>query len=188
MILHLRASTSAAGYAIFDPAAIPAFIGSDLEEAFETILIQNELGNLMLYSDTSDGQMLLRIYVDEDPIDELTCRVSNLARRGFYRFPGGRLCFTGVEDIHGVHAHDGIGEIPAGTYSAEGFDVDWPHAHVRDALRNRVGTWAYTFRGMLYVSTAGGCLGAIISSMFFVVAALVGYSEIATLVLTAFMA
>ena len=38
------------------------YIGGDLEEAFETILIQNELGNLILYSDSRDGRTLLRPY------------------------------------------------------------------------------------------------------------------------------
>src|SRR2546430_2432284 len=99
MILHLRATTTAAGFAIFDPSAIPAINGKDLEEAFETILAQNEQGNLILYSNSIDGQSLIRVVIDEEPGEELTSRASYVARGGLCRFPGGRICFSGVEDV-----------------------------------------------------------------------------------------
>src|SRR5882724_300513 len=119
MILHLRASTTAAGYAIFDPAAIPTFVGADVEEAFETILAQKDLGNLILYSDSFDGRTLLRVCVDEDPADDLTLRASNVVRGGLCRFPSGRICFTGVEDVQRCQqqpAGNASAELPPGTY------------------------------------------------------------------------
>jgi hypothetical protein len=191
MILHLRASTTAAGYAIFDPAAIPRFIGADVEEMFETILVQNELGNLILYSDSDDGQTLLRVYIDEDPGDELMLRASHVARGGFCRFPSGRICFMGAEEVQLFQeqpASNAGAELPSGQYAAEGFDVDWAPAELGDALRDRVGKWAYIFRGMLYILAASGCLGAMTSGILFVVAALAGYAEVAALVMICFMA
>jgi hypothetical protein len=178
MILHLTASTDAAGYAIYDPAAIPSLAGAELEEAFETIVAQNELGNLILYSNSFDGQTLLRVYVDEDPAGDVVTRVANLVRNGFCRFPGGRICFAGVEDVQKANqecACRGDAELAPGNYAAEGFDVDWEPGRLRTVLRDRVGSGAYTLRGILYVTTGGGCLGVIISLLTLALGALAGF-------------
>ena len=99
MILHLWAATDATGYAIFDPTALRPNTGELVEEAFEAILAENEAGTLILYSDASYGAVTLRVYVDEDPGDELRLRAINAARDGVCRFPGGRITLTGVEEI-----------------------------------------------------------------------------------------
>src|SRR5262245_58739910 len=99
MIFHLSASTDAAGYAIFDPAALPKRIGRNVEESFETILTQNALGNLILFSDAFSGSTSVRVCVDEDPGDALRLRAAHAASGGVCRFPSGRVVFAGVEDL-----------------------------------------------------------------------------------------
>jgi len=179
MILHVWASTDAAGYAILDPAAVPATTGKLVEEAFETILTQNALGNLILYSDSFFGAVGLRIYVNEEPGDELRLRAANAARDGVCRFPSGRIVLTGVESIERAReepeATSGA-ELPPGTYAAEGFDVEWEPRQVRRALRERVGGLAYTMRGLLHVTTGGGCMGLTIALMILAAGAAIGWT------------
>jgi len=121
----------------------------------------------------------LRIYVNEEPGDELRMRAMYGARNGVCRFPGGRIVFTGVESIERAReqpAANNSAQLPAGIYAADGFDVEWEPGHLRHALRARVGVFAYTARGLLHVTTGGGCLGLTIALMILAAGAAIGWT------------
>src|SRR5207249_10122125 len=80
----------------------------------------------------------------------------------------------------------GGAQLLAGTYYAEGFDVEWQHSQLREALRARVGKGPYTLRGMLYIISGGGCLGLIIAILFAATASLMGYAGVPVLICVAF--
>lgn len=94
-------------------------------------------GNLVEYSEASDGEVELSVYVDESPKPELFDLAEGQIEARLLRVPSGRLVFAGLEYVRGgegVEMADdyrypqGMGSdvrIPPGDYAYRAFSMDW---------------------------------------------------------------
>jgi len=98
MRFDLESGTRRGIHVIFDPAAAIDLIrmdpaGKDGGETTEA----GERGDVLAYSYGGDGDMMFRLFVDQDPDREITGRKAGDVQRGILRVPSGRLFCAGME-------------------------------------------------------------------------------------------
>src|SRR5687767_2811262 len=101
MKLDFEVWSNASWFALFDPAAVPELIRSDrgIRGFVEDLRSETERGNLLLYEADYDGDLIIRVYVDEVP-EERLCEVSGRSLQGaLLRVPSGRLLGVGADSI-----------------------------------------------------------------------------------------
>ncbi len=135
MRYDLKAFTDVAGFAFYDPAAVPHLLAGsiDVTKASEEEMAK---GRMLAVKAVSDGDARLRVYVEEDPPEELRRRREHAVGECLLRVPSGRLVFSGLEDLWKRRKEDirpgdfspATGAectIPPGDYLAEAISLVW---------------------------------------------------------------
>ena len=112
MKVDLLPASDTATYVIFDPAALPHLIrhrdesGFGISTSYDELLRQSELGNALVYQDVGDGNIRVRLYVDEDPEPFLAEATERWLEDSLLHVPSGRVFGMGAEyipsDVRGV--------------------------------------------------------------------------------------
>ncbi len=146
MQFDLKSATDWACHAVFDPAAMLHLINDrEADPAAEDFVAADildedmERGNVLLHPTGTDGGILYRVFVGEEPDAEVLADAED-AGEFLLRVPGGTLFACGTEylfraDEEPIAARDfaeateplGEGhEIPRGAYRVEAFEVQRP--------------------------------------------------------------
>lgn len=143
MRLDLRSSTDVSVHAIFDPSAMLHVINDPkLRRIDEDAIAKDvEQGNVLLCSWGEDGGSRFRVYLDEEPEQDVLALASGRNEHMLLRVPGGTLFAAGMEylcrpgepslaanEFARSVGHMGQGAtVPPGNYAADGFQlqIEW---------------------------------------------------------------
>jgi hypothetical protein len=136
MVFDLTCVTDVAAFCVCDPSAVPDLLRSEPRADLEPIRAEAARGNLLAYSYGDDGDLRVRVYVEEPVPSELEAH-AELRASGLLRVPRGRLVACGVEELAGafVPKHAGVHALPAGNYEVAAFSLagDWMEAKEEEA-------------------------------------------------------
>jgi hypothetical protein len=135
MRFDVQAFTDVAGFAFYDPAAVPHLLcgAVDLMQARDDEVAG---GRLLAVEARSDGGARARIYVGDTVPDEMRTHQEDSIKDCLLRVPSGRLVFSGMEDLWTQRPEQvkpeafrsSTGEesrVPPGNYLAEAWSIDW---------------------------------------------------------------
>jgi len=107
MRFDLRAHSAIGLYALFDPLSVPTLLRGrsgpfrNLTEFLLAVAEAPTTGDMLTYHAEWDGELRLRIYIDE-PLDaSVAGSAKESLRNSLLRVPSGRLIFLGAESIAG---------------------------------------------------------------------------------------
>jgi len=178
MRFDLKSGTDLAVHALFDPAAVLHVLNDPSIDPMAEGLVEEdaEQGNVLLYSCGSDGEVTLRVFVNEEPDAEVLALAAGRRRDLLLRVPSGKLFAAGSEclcrpDEKPIAAEEfpkvvePLGQsarIPAGDYVVEAFEVRRPERYLGRLQR------------LFLQITCLGCLVSLLGTVVVLAIALVG--------------
>jgi len=135
------ATDGACFYALYDPSLLPAGLGNEFDDR---CLEMPDDGRMFRYQEGGDGAAIIRVYVDEEPDDELVRMMQGEVTGSLLRVPTGRIILAAGENLPALasdnHEHEppeshplcaGDWSVPPGNYGLWAFNIDSALKHER---------------------------------------------------------
>lgn len=180
-----EAGTDGATVALWDPEALPVdFDARYRDEALDLLEALQDEGRLFWTETGGDGAYLLHVYLDERLPESLASYCLDPIEIARFRVPSGVLHFAGAEYVYRdddafftSHPHMGSRmELPAGTYCARIYRVEYPDNYVEQQVRAQLGGDAYGYREISGGLIAGAAVLTLIAIIVLFLSRLAGWS------------
>ena len=180
-----EAGTDGATVVLWDPEALPAdFEARYRDEALDLLEALQRQGRLFWTETGGDGAFLLHVYLDVPVPESLAGHCEDPLEIARFQVPSGVLQFAGAEYVYRqddaflvAHAHMGSRlELPAGTYHARIYRVEYPVDYVEEQVRSRLGKDAYQYRETSGGLIAGAAILTLIGIIVLFLSRLAGWS------------